>query len=115
MRPNRMRLVLRFTPGLSPGSVVLLLRTLDPLQHRQGSLTSRASPGTMGDREGGALRALGPAPGNPGLSGGPVLEGPHRAIQRIPLHGLLPRPTDEGHDLIVGEPHERGGAGFGVD
>src|SRR5438067_11745968 len=119
MRPNRMRLILRFTPGLRPGLVVSLLSAFDPLQHGQGSLTPGASPGTVRDLEGRAFRALRPDPGNPGLapgvSGHPVLERPHRAIQRVALHRLLPRPADQRHDLIVGQPHRGAGAGFVVD
>src|SRR5689334_2073686 len=107
-----MRLILRFTPGFEPGVSRVLLRALDSLEHGQGSLTPGARPETVRDLEGGAFRAFRP---DPGVSGCPVLEGPHRAVQRVALHRLLPRPADEGDDLVVGEPHRRGGAGFVVD
>src|SRR5438093_9306755 len=38
-----------------------------------------------------------------------------RLIQRIALDGLLPRPADQRHDLVVGEPHRRRRAGLVID
>src|SRR5256885_1240455 len=117
-RPEFEELVLLAPPGSRPGSVTVLLRALDSLQHGQGSLTPGAGPGPMRNLEGGARRALRTGPGSPGrapgVSGCPVLERTHRAIQRVALHRLLPRPADEGDDLVVGEPHGCVGAGFVV-
>src|SRR6059058_2241167 len=94
MRPNRMRLILRFTPGLRPGLVVSLLSAFDPLQHGQGSLTPGASPGTVRDLEGRAFRALRPDPGNPGVRPegpeGPTFEISHRPRARARGQRTLP-------------------------
>src|SRR5207247_10963365 len=95
MRPSRMRLN-------------SLLGTVDPLQHRRALLTPGASPGTMGDLEGWSFRPSSPCDA---LSGHPVLERPHRLVEGVPLHRLLPRSPDQPDDLIVRQPHGRRGTG----
>src|SRR5947208_10187501 len=112
MRPNRMRLAFLATPGSGPGSVRVLLRALDSLQHGQGSLTPGASPGTLGDLE---RRPFRPCRPRDVRSGHPVLERAHRPVERVTLDRLLARPPDQPDDLIVRQPHRRPGARLVVD
>src|SRR6267143_4244207 len=108
MRPNRTRLMLLVTPGLSPGvRRVPSLSAVDALQRRQGLLTPGASPGTMGDLE---RRPFRPCGTRHTLPGQPILEGAHGPVEGVALHRLLPRPPDQPDDLIVRQPHGRPGA-----
>src|SRR2546425_245053 len=92
----------RRQPGDHQGLGSSSFGTVDRRQHGERKLTPGAGPATMGDLEGRPFGALWSDPGRePGVSGDPVLERAHGLVQRVALHGLLPRPTHELDDLVV--------------
>src|SRR6266436_3761585 len=74
------------------------------------------SPVSMLDLEQRALwrRAIGPHRRAARLGHVP-LERPHSLIERIAFDRLFPRPADQRHNLVVGQPHRGGRAGLVVD